>query len=96
VADSLGDVLIGLCSYGQGGMIISTIDVESNSENATSTNFPLLKNLLTHQVNDYPNPFSKQREGTDILINGQKPLEALGQGYLTHYMKSNVEVIFSY
>ena len=96
VADSPGDVLIGLCSYGQGGMIISTIDVESNSENATSTNFPLLKNLLTHQVNDYPNPFSKQREGTDILINGQKPLEALGQGYLTHYMKSNAEVTFSY
>ena len=96
VSDSPGDVLIGLCSYGQGGMIISTIDVEANSENATSTNFPLLKNLLTHQVNDYPNPFSKQREGTDILINGQKPLEALGPGYLTHYMKSNAEVTFSY
>ena len=96
VADSPGDVLLGMCSYGQGGMIISTIDVEKNSENATSTNFPLLKNLLMHQVNDYPNPFSKQREGTDILINGQKPLEALGQGYLTHYMKSNAEVTFSY
>ena len=93
---SVGDVLLGLCSYGQGGMIISTIDVESNSENATSSTFPLLKNMLLHQVNDYPNPFSKQREGTDILINGEKPLEALGSGYLTHYMKSNAEVTFSY
>jgi hypothetical protein len=93
---STGDVLLGMCSYGQGGMIISTIDVESNSENATSTTFPLLSNMLLHQVNDYPNPFSKQREGTDILINGEKPLEALGSGYLTHYMKSNAEVTFSY
>ena len=96
VSDSPGDVLVGLCSYGQGGMIISTIDVEFNSENATSSTFPLLKNMLLHQVNDYPNPFSKQREGTDILINGQKPLDSLGQGYLTHYMKSNAEVTFSY
>jgi hypothetical protein len=93
---SIGDVLLGLCSYGQGGMIISTIDVESNSENASSTTFPLLRNMLLHQVNDYPNPFSKQREGTDILINGEKPLDALGSGYLTHYMKSNAEVTFSY
>jgi hypothetical protein len=77
-------------------MIISTIDVESNSENASSTTFPLLRNMLLHQVNDYPNPFSKQREGTDILINGEKPLDALGSGYLTHYMKSNAEVTFSY
>ena len=77
-------------------MIISTIDVEANSENATSTTFPLLKNLLLHKVTDYPNPFGKQREGTDILINGNKPVDGFGSGYVEYYVKSNAELTFDY
>ena len=89
-------VLLGICSYGAGGMIISTIDVETNSEDANSAEFALLKNMLDYQVNDYPNPFGKMREGTDILINGEVPDPALGAGYATYYMKSNAEITFSY
>ena len=90
------DVILGICSYGSGGMIISTIDVEANSEDANSAEFALLKNMLDYQVNDYPNPFGKMREGTDILINGEVPSPALGAGYATYYMKSNSEITFSY
>jgi len=90
------DVLLGICSYGQGGMIISTLDVGKHSEDANSTDLPLLKNMLLHQVNDYPNPFSKQREGTDILVNGQVPIAALGTGYNVVYMKSNALLSFDY
>ena len=95
-------VLLGICSYGAGGMIISTIDVETNSEDANSAEFALLKNMLDYQVNDYPNPFGKMREGTDILIDldgdgiGEVPDAALGAGYATYYMKSNAELTFSY
>ena len=83
-------------------MIISTIDVETNSEDANSAEFALLKNMLDYQVNDYPNPFGKMREGTDILIDldgdgiGEVPDAALGAGYATYYMKSNAELTFSY
>ena len=90
------DVLLGLCSYGQGGMIISTIDVESNSENASSSDFALLKNMLDFHVVDYPVPFGKMRQGTDIRINGEIPDPALGEGYSVVYMKSNTELTFSY
>ena len=77
-------------------MIISTIDVETNSEDANSAEFALLRNMLDYQVNDYPNPFGKMREGTDILINGEVPDPALGAGYATVYMKSNAQLTFSY
>ena len=95
-------VLLGICSYGAGGMLISTIDVETNSEDANSAEFALLKNMLDFQVVDYPNPFGKMREGTDILIDldgdgvGEVPDPALGAGYATYYMKSNAEITFSY
>ena len=46
-------VLLGICSYGAGGMLISTIDVETNSEDANSAEFALLKNMLDFQVVDY-------------------------------------------
>ena len=90
------NVLLGLCNYGQGGMIISTIDVEKHSKNATNPTFGLLGNMLEYQVNDYPNPFGKMREGTDILVDGVVPEPAIGAGYSTVYMKSNAELTFSY
>ena len=89
-------VLLGICSYGSGGMLISTIDVEANSEDANSAEFALLKNMLDFQVEDYPNPFGKMREGTDILINEAVPGAALGAGYVTVYVKSNAEINFDY
>jgi hypothetical protein len=93
---SIEDVLLGICSYGQGGMIISTIDLEAKSGNASSSDFALLSNVLAYQVNDYPNPFGEMRDGTDILIDGVVPDPALGAGYATVYMKSNAQLTFSY
>ena len=95
-AQDTDDVLLGICRYGSGGMIISTINVEANSQNASSAEFDLLSNLLDYQVRDYPDPFGAMREGTDILINGEVPTPALGAGYATYYMKSNAEITFSY
>jgi hypothetical protein len=90
------DVLLGICSYGQGGMIVSTIDLEAKSGNASSSDFALLSNVISYQVNDYPNPFGEMRDGTDILIDGVVPDPALGAGYATVYMKSNAQLTFSY
>ena len=51
-------------------MIVTTIDVESNSERADSPTFPLLGNMLSHNLNPYPIGFESGLQGTDITING--------------------------
>ena len=52
--------------------------------------------MLDFHVVDYPVPFGKMRQGTDIRINGEIPDPALGEGYSVVYMKSNTELTFSY
>jgi len=91
------DTLLGVCSYYEGGLIITTIDVESHSERADSTTFPLLGNMLKYQVSKYPEGFGTLNSGLDITINGEVPeLDPQTGGYKVRYMKSNTELDFSF
>ncbi len=94
------DVLLGVCSYGLGGMIISTIDVEKRAKDSTGNGATLLSNMLEYKVTDYPNPFGAMLDGTTILINDNEPLSTINSpgclGYCTYYMKSEAELTFSY
>jgi hypothetical protein len=91
------DVILGTCNYGDGGMIVTTIDVESNSERADSPTFPLLGNMLSHHLNPYPSGFDSTSQGTDITLNGNVPsFDQFSGEYAYTYLKSNAEVVFSY
>ena len=91
------DTVLGVCSYSDGGLIVTTIDVESVSERANSTTFPLLGNMLNYHVSKYPNGFGTLGDGLDLTINDVKPVyDPSTGGYANHYMKSNSEVRFGY
>ena len=89
------DTVLGVCSYSDGGLIVTTIDVSSVSERANSTTFPLLGNMLSYQVSPYPAGFDQN--GTQLTINGETPdVDPSTGGYAYTYMKSNAEVTFGY
>jgi len=91
------DTLLGVCSYFEGGLIITTIDVESHSERADSTTFPLLGNMLQYHVTKYPDGFGTLNNGLDLTINGEVPeLDPQTGGYKVRYMKSNAELNFAF
>jgi len=90
------DTVLGVCSYYDGGMIVSTIDVAIHSERADSTTFPLLGNLLQYQVTPYPEGFGILGNGLELTVNGEVPAEDPGNGYAVHYMKSDAELTFGY
>lgn len=91
------DTVLGVCSYVDGGLIVTTIDVESVSDRANSTTFPLLGNMLSYHVSPYPTGFGTLGNGLDLTINGEVPsFDPSTGGYAFHYMKSNSEVTFGY
>ncbi|MGB1689377.1 MAG: hypothetical protein ACPHDM_01630, partial [Candidatus Poseidoniaceae archaeon] len=91
------DTVLGVCSYVDGGLIVTTIDVESVSDRADSTTFPLLGNMLSYHVSPYPTGFGTLGNGLDLTINGEVPsFDPSTGGYAFHYMKSNSEVTFGY
>ena len=91
------DTVLGVCSYVDGGLIVTTIDVASVSDRADSSTFPLLGNMLSYQVSPYPNGFGTLGNGLDLTINGEVPsFDPSTGGYAYHYMKSNSEITFSY
>ena len=91
------DTVLGICSYVDGGLIVTTIDVAGVSERANSSTFPLLGNMLSYQVSPYPAGFGTLGNGLDLMINGEVPtFDPSTGGYAFHYMKSNSEVTFSY
>ncbi len=91
--------LLATCSIGQGGMIVTTMDVEnpSVSEQYGTTGKPLLSNLLAHQVTPYPLDFGPASDGFDLTINGDTMIWNSLQGrYDTLYMKSDAALEFSF
>ena len=91
--------ILAICGYGSGGLIATTIDVETYSERADSNTFPLLGNLLSHTVSPYPSGFESLGYGTDILINNAIPstdFSTSNPEYFVQYIESNAEVDFSY
>jgi hypothetical protein len=91
------DVIMGTCSYYQGGMIISTIDVATYSSRADSTTFPLLGNMLSYSVTPYPEGFGAMGQDLGLTIDDDVPgIDPSTGGYATHYMKSDATVAFGY
>ena len=91
--DNIQDTLLGVCSYSQGGLIVTTIDVAGNSNRANDSTFPLLGNLLKYQVTPYPDGFDDE----DITINGEVPdNDPNTNGYKVRYMKSNATLTFDF
>ena len=91
------DTVLGTCNYYYGGLIVTTINVESVSERADSAAFPLLGNMLSHHFNPYPSGFGSGLQGTDLTINGEIPAYDPFTGhYARKYMKSNAEILFNY
>ncbi len=96
-SEDIQDTMLGVCSYYSGGMIISTIDVATHSERATSTQFPLLGNMLEYQVNPYPEGFGTLGNGLDLTINGVTPdIDPSTGDYALRYMKSDATLEFGY
>jgi len=92
--------LLATCGIGQGGLIVTTIDVEnpSVSEPHGSTTAPLRSNLLGFLVTPYPTDFGVAGSGWDLTINGAPPTQANGAGEytdITVYMKSNSQLTFA-
>ena len=91
------DTLLGVCSYDDGGLIVTTIDVESVSERADSPTFPLLGNMLGYHVSPYPVGFGTLGDGLELTINDDGLIFDPTTGvYKFHYIKSNAEVRFGY
>ena len=91
------DTVLGTCNYLAGGLIVTTIDVERFSERADNPAFPLLGKMLSHNLKQYPTGFGSALQGTDVTINGQSPpINPQTGEYRTMYLKSNVELNFSY
>ena len=92
------DTVLATCSFGNGGVIVSTIDVAGVSDRAGDVdNFTLLGNMLQHMVTPYPAGFGILNSGSDITINGDLPeLDSATGGYKYHYMKSNATVTFGF
>ena len=101
IADSSDSTasLLATCSVGQGGMILTTIDVENSqvSDDYGTVGKPLLSNLLAHQVTPYPLDFGPASDGFDLTINGEAMTWNSLQGhYDTLYMKSDAELEFGF
>ena len=95
--DNSKDVIMGTCSYYQGGMIVSTIDVSTYSSRADSTTFPLLGNMLKFSVSPYPEGFGSMGQDLGLKINDESPdIDPSTGGYKTHWMKSDATVNFAY
>ncbi len=89
--------LLAVCSYQNGGLIVSTIDVELYSDPFDSMTMPVRANMLAYQVTPYPANFESIGNGVDLLINDAVPSIDPSTGkYSTRYMKSNSELTFSF
>lgn len=91
--------LLAVCGYQQGGLIMTTIDVEFYSDPFNSTTMPLLGNMLAYKVTPYPVNFGAAGGGIDITINGEVPDENDGttsDHYAVRFMKSSSTLTFGY
>ena len=91
--------LLATCNYNQGGLIVTTIDVENPSVSKPygDANFPLLSNLLDFHLTPYPDGFEIAGEGFDLIIDGIVPTwEDQAQTYEDLAMASWADLEFSF
>ncbi len=91
--------LLSTCNYGQGGMIITTIDVENPavSQPFGDPNFPMLANLLDFHLSPYPDGFEIATKGFELTIDGvaQKWNSSI-EAYTRTPIKSSAELDFGF
>ena len=91
--------LMSVCNYYQGGLIVTTMDVEnpSLSESYGGSTIPLLSSILDFHFTPYPMDFGIAGEGFDMTIDGIAPsIDALSGNYVTTAIRSNSELEFSF
>lgn len=94
--DSPKNVILGTCSNGLGGMILTTLDVSTQSDPvANDANFNLLGQMLLYNVTPYPDKFGVLGNGVDITINGEVP-STDDTGYKIYNMRSNATLEFGF
>jgi len=91
--------LLSTCNYHQGGMIITTIDVENPavSQPFGDPNFPMLANLLDFHLSPYPDGFEIAGEGFELTIDGDaQSIDVLSGAYERTPIKSSAELDFGF
>ena len=91
--------LLSTCNYHQGGMIITTIDVENPavSQPFGDPNFPMLANLLDFHLSPYPDGFEIAGEGFELTIDGDvQSIDVLSGAYERTPIKSSAELAFGF
>jgi hypothetical protein len=91
--------LMSVCNYYQGGLIVTSMDVENPtlSESYGGSSIPLLSSMLDFHFTPYPSDFGIVGEGFDLTINGQAPsIDALSGNYVTTAIRSNSDLEFSF
>ena len=91
--------LLSTCNYHDGGMIITTIDVENPavSQPFGDQNFPMLANLLDFHLEPYPDGFEIAGEGFELTIDGaSQSIDVLSGAYARKAIKSSAELDFGF
>ena len=91
--------LLSTCNYHQGGMIITTIDVENPavSQPFGDPNFAMLSNLLDFHLSPYPDGFEIAGEGFELTIDGvTQSIDVLTGAYSRKAIKSSAELQFGF
>ncbi len=91
--------LLSTCNYQQGGMIVTTIDVENPavSQPFGDPNFPMLANLLDFHLSPYPDGFEIAGEGFELTIDGAvQSIDVLSGAYERTPIKSSAELDFGF
>ena len=96
-SSDIQDTVLGVCSYYDGGLIVTTMDIATVSDRADSMTFPLLGNMLSYQVSPYPEGFGTLGNGLELTINGDSPnIDPSTGKYAVKYMKSDATVTFGF
>jgi hypothetical protein len=91
--------LLSTCNYHQGGMIVTTIDVENPavSQPFGDPNFPMLANLLDFHMSPYPDGFEIAGEGFELTIDEvAQSIAVLSGAYERTAIKSSAELDFGF
>ena len=98
-SENPSQALLSTCNVQQGGMIITTIDVENPavSQPFGDPNFAMLSNLLDFHLTPYPDGFEIAGEGFELTIDGAvQSIDVLSGAYARKAIKSSAELQFGF
>ena len=98
-SENPSQALLSTCNVEQGGMIVTTIDVENPavSQPFGDPNFAMLSNLLDFHLTPYPDGFEIAGEGFELTIDGAvQSIDVLTGAYARKAIKSSAELQFGF